>query len=134
MILELLYGVLFDRLRGLPDTPIRLVLSPRLAPFWQSISRAASNYRDQIKSMDSVTVVGTSSIQVGGPKDAAVEIASYLVGVTGARLLDPHDQTARYRFAQVYPNKLRVLRDLRSNIRYSERHNPLPPDWSVYDT
>jgi hypothetical protein len=129
-ILELLHGVLFDRLRGLPDTPIRLVLSPRLAPFWQSISRAAGDYREQIKSMDSVTVVGASSIQVGGPKDTAVEIANYLGGVTAARLADPTDQTARYRFARVYPNKLRTLHDLRSDIRYS-RHRPLPADWGA---
>ncbi len=130
-ILQLMYGVLFDRLRGLPDISIRLVLSPRLAPFWQSISSAASDYREQIRSLDSVTVVGTSSILVGGPKDAAVEIANYLGGVTAARLADPRDEVARRRFAWVYPNKLRILRDLRSGVRYS-RHRPLPPDWGVH--
>ncbi|MGH7936253.1 MAG: hypothetical protein ACREF8_04520 [Chthoniobacterales bacterium] len=129
-ILALLQGVLFDRLRGLPNTAIRLVLSPRLAPFWQSISQAASDCREQIKSLDSVTVVGTSSIHVGGAKDSAVEVANYLGCVTAARLTDPKDETAQRRFARVYPNKLRVLRDLRSNIRYS-RHRPMPADWGV---
>ena len=100
-ILELLHGVLFDRLRGLPDTSIRLVLSPRLAPFWQSISQAASDYREQINSMDSVTVVGTSSIHVGVPKDSAVEIANYLGGVTVARLADPKDGIARSCFDRI---------------------------------
>jgi hypothetical protein len=130
IILELLHGVLFDRLRGLPNTSIRLVLSPRLAPFWQSISQASRDYREQINAMDSVTVVGTSSIHVGGAKDSAVEIANYLGGVTGARLACPKDDIARGLFARIYPNKLRVLRDLRSNIRYSH-HRPLPPDWGV---
>jgi hypothetical protein len=60
----------------------------------------------------------------------AVEIANYLGGVTGARLADPNDPDARRRFARVYPNKLRTLRDLRTDIRYS-RHKPLPPDWCV---
>jgi hypothetical protein len=129
-ILELLHGVLFDRLRGLPDTSIRLVLSPRLAPFWQSISQAASDYREQINSMDSVTVVGTSSIHVGVPKDSAVEIANYLGGVTVARLADPKDGMARSSFDRIYPNKLRILQDLRSGARYS-RHHPLPPDWGA---
>jgi hypothetical protein len=129
-ILELLHGALFDRLRGLPDTSIRLVLSPRLAPFWQSISQAASDYREQINSMDSVTVVGTSSIHVGVPKDSAVEIANYLSGVTVARLADPKDGMARSSFDRIYPNKLRTLQDLRSGARYS-RHHPLPPDWGA---
>jgi hypothetical protein len=129
-ILELLHGALFDRLRGLPDTSIRLVLSPRLAPFWQSISQAASDYREQINSMDLVTVVGTSSIHVGVPKDSAVEIANYLGGITVARLADPKDGMARSSFDRIYPNKLRILQDLRSGARYS-RHPPLPPDWGA---
>jgi hypothetical protein len=106
------------------------VLSPRLAPFWQSISQAASDYREQINSMDSVTVVGTSSIHVGVPKDSAVEIANYLGGVTVARLADPKDGMARSSFDRIYPNKLRILQDLRSGARYS-RHHPLPPDWGA---
>jgi hypothetical protein len=80
--------------------------------------------------MDSVTVVGTSSIHVGVPKDSAVEIANYLSGVTVARLADPKDGMARSSFDRIYPNKLRTLQDLRSGARYS-RHHPLPPDWGA---
>jgi hypothetical protein len=129
-ILALVHGVLFDRLRGLPDTSVRLVLSPRLAPFWQSVSKTASDARDQIKAMDCVSVVGTSSVQAGEPKEAAVEIANYLGGATAARLANPGDEDAQRRFARLYPNKLRMLRDLRSDVRYS-RHRPLPVDFGV---
>jgi hypothetical protein len=132
-ILELLHGVLFDRLRGLPDVAVRLILSPRLVPFWQSISKAASDYREQIKEMDSVSVVGTSSIDAAGPKDAAIEIANYLGAITASRLADPTDEAAQRRFARVYPNKLRVLRDLRSNSRFS-RHQPMPEQWGVSES
>ena len=80
-ILELLHGVLFDRLRGLPDTSIRLVLSPRLAPFWQSISQAASDYREQINSMDSVTVVGELRGKVGDGVNQAAGLISATVSI-----------------------------------------------------
>jgi len=36
----------------------------------------------------------------------------------------------RSSFDRIYPNKLRILQDLRSGARYS-RHHPLPPDWGA---
>jgi hypothetical protein len=129
-VLALLRGVVFDRLRGLIGASVQLVLSPRLAPFWQSISSAAVAYRQEIQALDAVKTVGTSDVQVAGATHAAIEVANYLGGLTAARLMDPADAQASRRFARVYPNKLRTLRDLMTDARYS-RHKPLPADWRI---
>ncbi len=130
VVLALLRGVVFDRLRGLIGASVQLVLSPRLAPFWQSISSAAAAYRQEIQALDAVKTVGTSDVLVVGPTYATVEVANYLGGVTAARLMDPTNAEAARRFARVYPNKLRTLQDLRTDTRYS-RHRPLPADWRI---
>ncbi|MGE0811779.1 MAG: hypothetical protein AB7O28_20170 [Vicinamibacterales bacterium] len=129
VVLRLVRGVLFDRIRGLIDTDVEVVLSARLAPFWQGISEAASVYRREIAAMDAVRVVGASSVRGGGRRDAAVEIAGYLGAITAARLADP-SSSAAYRFARVYPNKLRLLHDVATGAHYSRRR-PLPAGWRV---
>ena len=129
-IMELLRGVVFDRLRGLIGDSIKLVLSPRFAPFWHNVSGAALKYRQEITAVDAVKVVGTSELYLAEPTNAAVEVANYLGWLTVTRLAAPLDAEASRRFARVYPNKLRTLHDLRTDIRYS-RHKPLPVDLGV---
>jgi hypothetical protein len=131
IIMELLRGVVFDRVRGLIGESIRLVLSPRFAPFWQNVSGVALKYRQEIMALDSVKVVGTSELYLAEPTNAAVEVANYLGGITGARLFAPDDAGGSRRFADIYPNKLRTLRDLRTDTRYSSRHKDLPPGFRV---
>jgi hypothetical protein len=127
--LELLRGVLFDRLRAQTDVPMVLVLSPQLAPYWQSIADAATSYRREIETMDGVKVVGTSAVKIEQRINAALEIADYLAGITAARLGRAAPADLR-RFARFYPNKIRVLYDLGSGIHYSRRQ-PFPPDWRL---
>jgi hypothetical protein len=130
IIMELLRGVVFDRLRGLIGASIRLVLSPRFAPFWHNVSGIALKCRQEITAMDAVKVVGTSELYLAEPTNAAIEVSNYLGCITAERLAAPTDAAARRRFARVYPNKLRMLHNLRTNTRYS-RHTPLPLDLGV---
>lgn len=128
-VMQLLRGVLFDRFRALADVPVLLVLSRQLAPYWQSISDAATSYRHEIEATDGVRVVGTSAVQIEERTNAAVEIASYLGGITSARLSSGTAADLR-RFGRLYPNKLRLLYDLSAGIHYSRRR-PFPPDWRL---
>ncbi|MEP7306841.1 MAG: hypothetical protein ABJA98_15105 [Acidobacteriota bacterium] len=128
-VLMLLEGILFDRIRSLFDAPVEVVLSPRLAQFWQGVSEAAAGYRQKIKTLDKVTLVGTSTVRVGERNNAAVEVANYLGGLTGARLADPSADNSRG-FLRIYPNKLRLIHDVQAHAHYSRRH-PLPSAWRL---
>jgi hypothetical protein len=128
-VLQLLRGVLFDRIRSLFAEAVDVVLSPQLATFVQSISDAASAYRREIKAMDKVSVIGTSLVRTGRDRDAVLEVANYLGGITEARLVNPDSVDAR-RFVRVYPNKLRLLHDMGAHVHYS-RHNPFPASWRL---
>lgn len=129
LVLQLLHGVLFDRLRAYITSSVMLVLSRQLVMHWQSISDAATWQRQEIKAMDGVKMVGTSAVRVEERTNAALEVANYLASVTVARLSSEGASEAR-RFARVYPNKLRVLHDMSRNVLYS-RKQPFPLTWRL---
>lgn len=125
VVVELLRGVLWDRLRGFAERPVRVVLGPRLGPHVQGVSEAATRYRRELTATDGVSVVGASTIAVATPGNAAAEVAAFLGELCGARAAAPTSVEAEA-FLRVYPNKVRLIHDLGRRRHYSRRQ-PLAP-------